>query len=284
MRKCIKNQAKSAVHNNYWRSVLVFVILVGLNLIIYYMMNSGLSCLSLLAVLTEEVVEEDLVTVLLLAGIFLGISLVIAAIGFLIKVFLINPLEVGCKKFCTAGLYEEVQNFSELGMGFKSNYKNIVKVLAVRDVFVALWGILSFVLYMALSMGLLCAFISFSDNFEDTDSGIIVLWATVMVFIITIFCVLAYTIMYVKVIPYMCIPYILGENPDMPGKQVFALSKQMMKGETWNMIVLFLSFLGWHLLSGCTYYILYIFYVGPYMNATMAAYYKALQQKRGLND
>ena len=34
-----------------------------------------------------------------------------------------------------------------------------------------------------------------------------------------------------------------------------------------------LSFLGWQLLSGLTFGLLHIFYVGPYMNNTFAGYY-----------
>ena len=34
----------------------------------------------------------------------------------------------------------------------------------------------------------------------------------------------------VKAYEYMMVPYILAENPDMSREEVFALSKQMMKG------------------------------------------------------
>ena len=77
----------------------------------------------------------------------------------------------------------------------------------------------------------------------------------------------------------MLIPYIMAENPDMPTKEAFKLTKHMMMGDKFNAWVLQLSFIGWNLLSLCTCGILSIFYVAPYQAYTMAAFYKAMQQK-----
>lgn len=54
----------------------------------------------------------------------------------------------------------------------------------------------------------------------------------------------------VKAYEYMMVPYILAENPDMSREEVFALSKQMMKGNKWDAFVLDLSFIGWMILGG----------------------------------
>ena len=67
----------------------------------------------------------------------------------------------------------------------------------------------------------------------------------------------------------------------MPTKQVFELSKKMICGEKWNVFVMHLSFLGWVLLSSYTCGILQLFYVGPYIGYTTAAYYEATKQKIG---
>ncbi len=72
-------------------------------------------------------------------------------------------------------------------------------------------------------------------------------------------------------------PYILAAHPDMPTKEVFARSKEMMRGNKWRAFVLDLSFIGWELLSALTLGILHIFYVGPYRNMTNAALYEALE-------
>ncbi|MBQ6662872.1 MAG: DUF975 family protein [Firmicutes bacterium] len=81
----------------------------------------------------------------------------------------------------------------------------------------------------------------------------------------------------IKAYEYRMMPYILAAHPDMPTKEVFARSKEMMRGNKWRAFVLDLSFIGWELLSALTLGILHIFYVGPYRNMTNAALYEALE-------
>ena len=76
---------------------------------------------------------------------------------------------------------------------------------------------------------------------------------------------------------YQMIPYLLAENPQMSREQAFAESKRMMSGQKWRAFVLDLSFIGWNILSAITLGILGIFYVQPYMDATHAALYEALR-------
>ena len=81
----------------------------------------------------------------------------------------------------------------------------------------------------------------------------------------------------VKSYEYQMIPYLLAENPQMTKEQAFAESKRMMTGQKWRAFVLDLSFIGWNILSALTLGILGIFYVQPYMDATHAALYEALR-------
>lgn len=85
----------------------------------------------------------------------------------------------------------------------------------------------------------------------------------------------------VKSYEYFMIPYLLTENPNLTKEEAFALSKQMMKGQKWKTFVLNLSFLGWDLLSACTLGILNIFYVAPYRNLTFAALFEELNAVHG---
>ena len=52
----------------------------------------------------------------------------------------------------------------------------------------------------------------------------------------------------------------------------------MMDGHKWDMFVLGLSFLGWIILGSLTMGILDIFYVLPYMQATVAEAYKTIKE------
>ena len=84
----------------------------------------------------------------------------------------------------------------------------------------------------------------------------------------------------VKAYEYRMIPYILGENPNMDMKDVFAMSKQMMDGNKWRAFVLDLSYIPWEILGACTLGILNIFYVEPYRCLTSAGLYQALKEEQ----
>lgn len=85
----------------------------------------------------------------------------------------------------------------------------------------------------------------------------------------------------VKSYEYRMIPYLLAENPNLTKEQAFAMSKQMMSGNKWKAFVLDLSFIGWDLLSMCTLGILDTFYVAPYKHLTNAALYEQLSLING---
>ncbi len=66
------------------------------------------------------------------------------------------------------------------------------------------------------------------------------------------------------------VPYLLAENPDIDRREVFRLSKKMMDGNKLNLFILNLSFIGWLMLSTLTGGVAYIFFVGPYYDASLA--------------
>lgn len=105
-------------------------------------------------------------------------------------------------------------------------------------------------------------------------------WRTVYVFAWSLLLVIPGII---KSYQYFVVPYILAENPEIDKKRLFELSKKMMKGHKWELFVLQLSFLGWHILGACTFGILSIVHVNPYMNATYAEFYSALKAEATQN-
>jgi len=54
---------------------------------------------------------------------------------------------------------------------------------------------------------------------------------------------------------------------------------RMTDGRKGEIFVMYLSFLGWMILSACTAMILYVLYVGPYMHTSMAGLYLKLKQE-----
>lgn len=160
--------------------------------------------------------------------VFLVIFVVALAVAFTITAFLLNPLELGCKRFFLRNLNMKAE-VKEVCFSFDHSYMNIVKTLFFRDLYTFLWSLLFII------------------------PGII------------------------KAYEYQMIPYLLAEHPDMPKDQAFAMSRQMMKGQKWRAFVLDLSFLGWSILSLFTLGILGLFYVNPYKYSTKAALYETLR-------
>ena len=74
---------------------------------------------------------------------------------------------------------------------------------------------------------------------------------------------------------YSMAPFILWDRPDMPAMDCLNLSRTMMEGHEGKYIWLELSFFGWILLGMVTWGIPMI-WVNPYMQLTMAGFYRAL--------
>lgn len=85
----------------------------------------------------------------------------------------------------------------------------------------------------------------------------------------------------IKAYEYAMVPYIVADNPGMDKKTAFAVSKQLMTGNKWNLFVFDLSFIGWNLLSLISLNIVGVFYVFPYIKSARAEVYLAL--KNGLD-
>ncbi len=95
--------------------------------------NSGLSDL-----LDRSVVAGAAAAIIALV---MAVMFIISLIALLIKVFLYNPLEVGCRRFFVANLVGNGQ-IASLGYAFDHRYRNQVYVLFMRDLFRWLWGLL----------------------------------------------------------------------------------------------------------------------------------------------
>ncbi len=82
----------------------------------------------------------------------------------------------------------------------------------------------------------------------------------------------------IKMYAYRMVPYILADNPNIGRTRAIDLSKQMTKGEKFDIFVLDLSFLGWYLLGALALGIGVLF-VQPYYDATNAELYFKLREK-----
>lgn len=76
-----------------------------------------------------------------------------------------------------------------------------------------------------------------------------------------------------KAFSYALTPYILLDEPELTAKQAIARSSEIMQGRRWKLFCLYLSFIGWGILSVLTFGIGFLWLL-PYMNASFAAFYE----------
>lgn len=74
----------------------------------------------------------------------------------------------------------------------------------------------------------------------------------------------------VKGIAYSLTPYLLARYPGVRAMDACSLSDRITRGYKMEIFVMELSFLGWLLLSGFTFGLVFVFYAGPYMSTSMA--------------
>ena len=89
---------------------------------------------------TENSAPAAAVFGILLGGVIL-IVLMVLALALLLEAFLINPLEVGCRRFFVRNLHGPAE-VKEAAFGYDHNYKNIVKTMFCRDIYLILWTLL----------------------------------------------------------------------------------------------------------------------------------------------
>lgn len=155
----LKNRAKEALKRNYWRIVLVslIAILIGgagggasarpdnvrhnieegfdnefrngsdgdADLPDFDMRNWGIN---------SAIIAVYAVTVLF-------VVIIVVAVVVLFDVFLLNPILVGIDRFMLKSVDDKAA-ISEVGYTFDHNYKNGVKVMFFKDLYIALWSLL----------------------------------------------------------------------------------------------------------------------------------------------
>ncbi|MFA5676273.1 MAG: DUF975 family protein [Christensenellales bacterium] len=83
----------------------------------------------------------------------------------------------------------------------------------------------------------------------------------------------------IKGISYSMTPYILADCPKVRATDALSLSMRMTKGHKGGIFVMYLSFIGWGVLSALTAGILWLVYAGPYMSTAFSGLYIVLKQK-----
>lgn len=249
----LKEKAKQALKRNYWKIMLVCMILslIGVDgdfrFELDYKIDEPIYYSTDMIPLDEyndlfrsaEYLDPSRILNMFSLGFLpagMGFVLVLAFVamifGIVLAVLVFNPIDLGARRFLVKSLNESA-DMKELLYGFENNYKNVVKVMFFRDMSILLWSLLLVV------------------------PGII------------------------KAYEYFMVPYLLGENPNLSTDEALQMSKEMMNGHKWNTFVLQLSFIGWDLLATVTLGMVHVFYVTPYRNLTLAALFEKLNALSG---
>ena len=133
----MKERGKAAFKNNYWRCVLVAFILAALT------SGSSMTGSSNSVKNNVESLNLDNEQVAQIMAFIAAAALVFAIVWSLLRVFVLNELEVGCHSFLKKNLSEHV-TLDCLKEGFE-DYKRTLVTMLLRDVYLALWFCLLFV-------------------------------------------------------------------------------------------------------------------------------------------
>lgn len=136
----LKTKGREAFKANYWRCVLVSFILT----LLAGGTSAATSSKSQEQVKSQDLSNLDPHVLMAITLAIIGIVLVSIAISIVFKIFLWNPLEVGCFQFMKRNLNNPDTSLDTIKEGF-TDYSHTFGTLLLRDVFLALWFMLLFI-------------------------------------------------------------------------------------------------------------------------------------------
>ncbi len=84
---------------------------------------------------------EDIIVGIIAICVFLIMFFILLAVIIVVDIFLINPFDVGGKRFMRKSI-EDVAQVKEIAFAYDHSYKNVVKVMFYRELYVFLWALL----------------------------------------------------------------------------------------------------------------------------------------------
>ncbi len=130
----LKENAKRFVKFNYWKMVVA-----GIALTIAIGGGASSSSSNVRNQASEYGSSVDVMLSYL--SYYIGIVAVIMLIAAVIGVFVLNPLEVGGRRFFVVSHYQKAE-LGELGYGFTHSYGNVALAMFLRQLFTFLWSLL----------------------------------------------------------------------------------------------------------------------------------------------
>lgn len=136
-RKELKANARHLLKANYWKAVIVGIILTFL----YSSVEISSSNAARNSDLSDMIAALDNRSLLAVAAVIFGIIIIALVIDLLLTIFVWNPIEVGCQKFYV-NCKEGNSKFGDIVYAFKNGYGHVGAVMFFRTLFTFLWSLL----------------------------------------------------------------------------------------------------------------------------------------------
>ncbi len=247
----LKKEARNSLNRNWFVSFLVFLIVGAI--------SSFTSIFRLIPFF----------------GIFIRIILII---------FVMGPLYIGLRYYFLKLVKNKVSDINNLFEPFSWDYFRSVGLYFMVSLFIILSYLPLYILIYLKVINVIkdyylnyyhsSLFIGPSDLYQDLYNHLINSINNSN-FIILFFIFLIPPI-YVSIRLAMVF-YVYGDNHDLPSFTAISLGWKLMKNHFWHYIGLYLSFIGWYLLSIITLFIAVIWFA-PYIATTKAQFYLKLKE------
>lgn len=201
---------------------------------------------------------------------------VITVIELIYTLFVSNIFTVGFLRFLmsvknTPQTDNETQlkyDYNLVLSGFTNNFKNTLKATVLMNIYLLGWWLLAFVpyfivigviSYLAVATDYIPEIFNLVSQLFNSPSYDMILNLTdyitencsflpVMLSVASVLSIILTIPLIRKTYEYSVIPFIIAQNPDMPSKDAFTLTKDMMTGHKWRYFCLQLSFIGYSIL------------------------------------
>ena len=276
-RKEIKQRAKEALNRNYWKIVLVSLLMMvlgsGLGFSSRAFGSNGVNSVAVVDTSSEDAPDEDEsgATEETVAGEFV----------------ILDEAEIYLDS-TTDALIEATEDMNETATAvYIITIIIVVCIIVLIGMIIA--GAVSAFLYNPLCVGVKRFMLKSVDDTGEIKEMAYAFDHSYINVVKTMFHVdlrvFLWALLFVipgiyKKYQYRMVSYILAEHPDLDYKEVLQMSRNMMNGEKWHAFVLDLSFILWHMLGAITCGIVEVFYVNPYVQLTDAALYRKLCELR----
>lgn len=198
------------------------------------------------------------------------IMIVLLLLIITIKLFLINPLELGARKYFIMLNRKNENKLSNLLFFFSNNYISNVKKMVRRDLMLFATALLGFFINKLLLQAL------YQNIFQNYWFRPISIVAVIAIGLFSF--LISFSLFIVAMYTYKWVPYIIAENTDITGYRAMKISENVMHGYKWKTFLFELTFLLWYIL-GTLAFGFGVLFVNSYMDVSKAVLYERMRGK-----